>query len=86
MHRPKEKIQKRAAPFSARKTSKISLKLTKTLSGKLCIPPLLTKTAFSGAPRPEFPLQIEKFSIYSFFADEDDEDGEDFDNILFSLS
>jgi hypothetical protein len=45
----------------------------------------LAKTAFSGAAGPEFPLQIEKFSIYSFFGEEDDEDGEDFDNMLFSL-
>jgi hypothetical protein len=55
------------------------------LSEELCIPPPLAKTAFSGASGLEFPLQIEKFSIYSFFADEDDEGGEDFDNILFSL-
>jgi hypothetical protein len=78
MHRTKEKIQKRAAPFTARKTSKISLKLTKTLSAELCIPTLLAKTAFSGASRLEFPLQIEKFSLYSFFGDEDGEGGEDF--------
>jgi hypothetical protein len=41
----------------------------------------LAKTAFSGAAGAKFPLQIEKFSIYSFFADEDDEGGEDFDNM-----